>query len=152
MAGTSSNRAPPTMANGSRVPGMALENRWGTARGAPPGEKVLETMEGIPIRMRWGLLKPKSRMKVVVCCCCFHILSAVSMAMSNFMRISMDHFLGDGLNETKSATSGHLHTLLQTWPDGTEYVGQWRCSAVLQQRRYGPSRVVSMSFLLQKSR
>ena len=32
MAGSSSNRAPSTMANGSRVPGMALANRWGTAR------------------------------------------------------------------------------------------------------------------------
>ena len=78
---------------------------------------------GNPIGMRGGLLKPKLRMKVVVFSCWFHVLSVsfsgfygYKSAMNSFyddcyerflmISISMDHFCGDGLNETKSDLGG----------------------------------------------
>ena len=148
MAGTSSNRAPSTMANGSRVPDMALGNRWGTGDGG--WNKEFD---------RDALGASKTKVEDESCCmllvsCSFSIFQWFLCGYEQFLWWFQwtNSFLGMAWMRPK-ATSGDLHTLpfLQVWPDGTEYVGQWRCSAVLQKRRYGPSRVVSMSFHLHKS-
>lgn len=46
---------------------------WHWETGGAREETVVEM--GNSIGMRWGLLKPKLRMKVVVGCCWFHVLS-----------------------------------------------------------------------------
>lgn len=78
------------------------------------------------IGMRWGLLKPKLRMKVVVCCCWFHVLS-VSFSGFYGYELALNSLYDDfneptGLNETKSDLGGPPYLVLSAGVAGRDGV------------------------------